>query len=330
MFLEFEKPIVGLENRIQDLRKYATEEGVDCGEEIKALEAKLDSLRRGIYSSLNAWQITQLARCPGRPYFLDYVNKLFNDFIEFHGDRVGMDDHALIGGPAFFKGESVMLIGHQKGRETKENLQRNFGMSHPEGYRKAQRLMKLAEKFFMPVITFIDTPGAYPGIAAEEHGQGRVIAENLKLMSELRTPIISIIIGEGGSGGALAIGMGNYIIMLENAIYSVISPEGCASILYKDAHRANDAAAALKLTANDLIELKVIDEVIPEPLGGAHHDADDMAKRLGKVLFKCLSKFKKMSPDKIVQDRYDRFRNMGIFLQSSSGLCLDEKNIHRD
>lgn len=316
MFLEFEKPIIGLESRIEDLKRYASEEGVDCSEEIKTLEAKLLSLRKEIYSSLDAWQRTQLARAQGRPYFLDYVNKLFNDFIELHGDRTCLDDQALIGGPAFFKGESVMLIGHQKGRETKENLRRNFGMSHPEGYRKAQRLMKLAEKFSMPVITFIDTPGAYPGIAAEEHGQGRVIAENLKMMAELKTPIISVVIGEGGSGGALAIGMGNRILMLENAIYSVISPEGCASILYKDASKASIAANALKLTSYDLLELKVIDEIVPEPLGGAHRDPDETAKRLGKLLSKHLNKLKKMSIEKILQDRYERFRNMGIFLEN--------------
>src|SRR5450432_293477 len=287
--MEFEKPIVELEKQIDELRRTAEKRQLSMEEEIVPLERKLDELRRTVYTSLTPLQRVQVARNARRPFTLDYLQLAFTDCIELHGDRLYRDDAAIVGGWARLDGDTVMVIGHQRGRDTKENLKRNFGMPHPEGYRKALRLMKMAEKFKRPVFCFIDTPGAYPGIGAEERGQARAIAQNLLEMAGLKTPMISIVIGEGGSGGALAIGMGDRLLMCENAWYSVISPEGCAAILFRDAARAQEAATALKLTAPELKGLGVIDDIIPEPQGGAHRDPAATAKALRAALVKYLA-----------------------------------------
>ncbi len=312
-FLGFEQPIADLEAKIEELRRLCDAEEINIGEEIEKLEAKSRSLTESIFSSLSAWQIAQLARHPQRPYTLDYVRCLIDDFCELHGDRAFGDDAAIVGGIGRLDRHSVMIIGHQKGRDTKEKLHRNFGMPRPEGYRKALRLMKLAERFNLPVVTFIDTPGAYPGIGAEERGQSEAIARNLLEMSRLRVPILCTVIGEGGSGGALAIGVGDRIQMLEYSTYSVISPEGCASILWKSAEKAADAATAMSITSDRIMELGLIDTVIPEPLGGAHRDSLEMARRLGRNLSEQLEALRRIPLDELLENRFTRLTGYGQF-----------------
>ncbi|MBU1061579.1 MAG: acetyl-CoA carboxylase carboxyltransferase subunit alpha [Candidatus Omnitrophica bacterium] len=309
--LDFEKPILELELKIAELKALASDGSIDLAEEINKLESRLEKVRREIFESLTPWQKVQIARHPKRPYTMDYINMIMVDFIELHGDRMFQDDKAIIGGFAKIDGEKILIIGHQKGKDTKENLMRNFGSAHPEGYRKAMRLMELAEKFNVPIVTFIDTPGAYPGIGAEERGQANSIAHNLREMIFLRVPVIVIVIGEGGSGGALGIGIGDRVYVMENAYYSVISPEGCAAILWKDRLKAPEAAEVLKLTAKDLIGLKIIDGEIPEPLGGAHRDPEKAAQALKRYIKKALKELKILSIDKLVDRRYEKFRGMG-------------------
>lgn len=311
--LDFEKPIVELERKIEELRGLGTDQDIDLNSEIKKLESKLENIKKDVYESLTPWQRVQLARHPKRPYTLDYIEMLMTDFMEIHGDRHFGDDKAIICGLARINGEKVMVIGHQKGRDTKENLIRSFGSAHPEGYRKALRVMRMAEKYSIPIVCFIDTPGAYPGIGAEERGQAEAIAFNLREMATIRTPILCFVIGEGGSGGALGIGVGDRIYVLENAYYSVISPEGCAAILWKERSRSPDAAKALKLTAKDLYELKLIDGIIKEPLGGAHRNPQETAENVKAVIKKELGSFKNMSKTKLIDARYDKFRSIGIF-----------------
>lgn len=315
-WLEFEKPIVELERKIDDLRAFADKEQLEFGDEIVKLEAKAEKLRNEIYSSLTPWQRVQLARHPRRPYTLDYIGALFTDFLELHGDRGFAEDRAIVCGLARFADQPVVVIGHQKGRNTKENLQRNFGMPHPEGYRKALRVMRLAEKFGAPVVTFVDTPGAYPGVGAEERGQAQAIAENLFVMSRLAVPIVTLVIGEGGSGGALAIAVADRVLMLENSIYSVISPEGCAAILWKDRARAPEAAEALKVTAPELAELKVIDGVIAEPMGGAHRDPKAMSESLREELRRQLDTLGAMPIATLLEERLEKYLRMGVYLES--------------
>ena len=311
-FLDFEQPIAELEAKIEELRHIADPD-LDINEEIERLRAKSIKLTGSIFSSLNQWQITQLARHLQRPYALDYVKRIFTDFEELHGDRCYGDDPALIGGVARLDGRPVMLIGEQKGRDTKEKIHRNFGMPRPEGYRKALRLMRLAERFRLPLLTFIDTPGAYPGIGAEERGQSEAIARNLIEMSELSTPIICTVIGEGGSGGALAIGIGDWVQMLEYSIYSVISPEGCASILWKDAQKAEEAAEALGVGAERLLKLQLVDDVLAEPLGGAHRDPDAMAVTLKEALVRQVDRLSEKPPAELMEERRRRLRGFGSF-----------------
>lgn len=312
--LDFERPLLELERKIEELKALSSSGSSDFTSEISRLEKKAKKLQAEIFSDLSRWQVAQLSRHSARPYFLDYVRYLFTDYNELAGDRLFGEDPSIVGGFARLDGAPVMLIGHQKGRNTRENMARNFGMPRPEGYRKAKRLMELAERFERPILTFVDTPGAYPGIGAEERGQAEAIAKNLEVMGGLRVPLISTVIGEGGSGGALAIGMGNRVLMLENSVYSVISPEGCASILYRDATKASRAADAMKITARDLLEMKIVDEVIPEPPGGAHRDPARAAEALGRSLRKHLASLKGLKPDALVQDRYNKFRAMGMFL----------------
>ncbi|MDP3773166.1 MAG: acetyl-CoA carboxylase carboxyltransferase subunit alpha [Gemmatimonadales bacterium] len=314
--LEFEKPIAELERQIEELRRLATQRNLDVGREIAPLERKLADLRQEIYGNLTPFQRVQVARHPRRPYALDYLNTVFGDFFELHGDRLFRDDPAIVAGAARLGGRSVVVIGQQKGRDTKENLKRNFGMPHPEGYRKSMRLMKLAERFRMPVITLIDTPGAYPGLGAEERGQAEAIASSLELMATLRVPIVAAVIGEGGSGGALALGVADRVLMFENSVYSVISPEGCAAILWKDATQRERAAEALKLTAPDLLALGLIDAIIPEPPGGAHTDPDGAAAALSEALARHLSDLDSLSPDDLVRRRSQKFLQMGKFEES--------------
>ena len=311
--LEFERPLLELERKIGDLRSISRSGAVDMNLEIGRLEKKAKKLQEEIFSELSRWQIVQLSRHNARPYFLDYVNFLFTDYCELAGDRLFGEDPSIIGGFARFDGEPVMVLGHQKGRSTKENMLRNFGMPRPEGYRKTRRLFELAARFNRPIFTFVDTPGAYPGIGAEERGQAEAIAVNLEVMAGLTVPVISTVVGEGGSGGALAIGVGNRVLMMQYSIYSVISPEGCASILFRDATRADKAAEALKVTAQDLLKLEIIDEVIEEPRGGAHRDPTTTANSLGVALRKHLADLKKLSPKELVADRYAKFRAMGAF-----------------
>lgn len=315
-FMEFEKPVVELERKIEELKETALEKKIDNSAEIERLNKDVKKLQEEIFSNLTPWQITQLARHPLRPYTLDYIPRIFADFIELHGDRNFRDDPAIVGGLAMLEDEPVMLIGHQKGRTTKEKVFRNFGMPNPEGYRKAIRLMSMAERLKKPIITFIDTPGAFPGIGAEERGQAEAIAKNLMVMSRLKVPIIVVVIGEGGSGGALAIGVGDKVLMLEYATYSVISPEGCAAILWKDGSKADIAAKALKITAKDLYNLGIIDEIVKEPHGSAHRNTDLMAITMKEVLVKSLQELKKLSPDELVDMRYKKYRNMGKFYES--------------
>ncbi|MGZ6028269.1 MAG: acetyl-CoA carboxylase carboxyltransferase subunit alpha [Myxococcaceae bacterium] len=311
--LDFERPLLELERKIDELKSLSGGGPSDFSTEIQKLEKKARRLQSEIFSDLSRWQVAQLSRHPARPYFLDYVARLFTDFFELAGDRSYGEDPAIVGGWARLDGLPVMLIGHQKGRNTKENMLRNFGMPRPEGYRKARRLMELAERFGRPVLTFVDTPGAYPGIGAEERGQAEAIAVNLEVMSRLRVPIVSVVIGEGGSGGALAIAVANRVLMLENSIYSVISPESCSSILYRDTSKAEKAADALKLTARDLFGLKVIDELVPEPDGGAHRDPARAAEELGRVLRRQLQPLLALDGPALVEDRYRKFRAMGPF-----------------
>jgi len=312
--LDFEQPLLEMEAKIAALQ---AAEDADSREELARLQDRLDRLREKTFAGLTAWQTTQLARHPRRPHARDFVRLLFEDFIELHGDRLYGDDPAIVGGLARFDGYGVVVIGHQKGRETREKITRNFGMPHPEGYRKALRLMQLAEKFAKPVVTFIDTPGAYPGIGAEERGQAEAIARNLREMAALRTPIVAVVTGEGGSGGALAIGMGNRVLMLEHAVYSVISPEGCAAILWGDAAKASEAAEIMKITARDLLRLGVIDTVVPEPPGGAHRDWDAAARNLRAALGEHLSTLRAQSPEALVRERGEKFRRIGAFEEES-------------
>src|SRR5881296_1167267 len=315
--LDFERPLLELERQIEELKRVAGEGAVDVAKELQPLEQKLSELRVQIYRNLTPMQRVQVARHPKRPYALDYLRSVFSDFVELHGDRLFRDDPAIVGGWARLDGQTVMAIGHQKGRDTKENLRRNFGMAHPEGYRKAMRLMHLAEKFRAPVITFVDTPGAYPGVGAEERGQSEAIARNLVEMAHLPVPIIAIVIGEGGSGGALAIAVGDVVLMLENSIYSVITPEGCAAILWKDATKAEQAAEALKLTAHDLLELNVIDEVIPEPLGGAHRDPEEMARRIQSAIVRHVRGLLALPAQELLDRRLEKFLKMGVYLEET-------------
>jgi acetyl-CoA carboxylase carboxyl transferase subunit alpha len=315
-FLEFEQPIADLEGKIDELRYVQSESAVDISDEIERLSQKSQQLARDIYSNLTPWQVTQIARHPQRPYTLDYVKESFTDFHELHGDRHYADDLSIVGGLARFNGQACMVVGHQKGRDTKERTLRNFGMARPEGYRKALRLMKLAEKFNLPVFTFIDTPGAYPGIGAEERGQSEAIGRNIFEMAQLEVPIISTIIGEGGSGGALALGVCDQMLMLQFSVYSVISPEGCASILWKTAERAPDAAEALGITAHRLKALGVIDKIISEPVGGAHRDMPWMAAQLKRALGDALRQTIDLKPKELLQRRYERLRAYGRFTDS--------------
>ncbi len=310
-FLDFEKPIFELEAKINEMRELS--KVVDIDDEIKKLERKVLKLKENIHEGLTRWQKVQIARHPERPFTLDYIYLMTNDFVELHGDRLCNDDKSIVGGFAKLNGHKVMMIGHQKGRDTKSNLYRNFGMPNPEGYRKALRLMKLAEKFNKPVITMLDTPGAFPGLEAEERGQAEAIARNLFEMSRLRVPIIVVIIGEGASGGALGIGVGDRILMLENCWYSVISPESCSSILWKSWDYKEQAAEALKLTAPDLLEQKLIDRIIPEPLGGAHTNHNETASNLKAALIEELDNLCKIKPDKLLQQRFDKFAKMGVY-----------------
>jgi acetyl-CoA carboxylase carboxyl transferase subunit alpha len=309
--LEFEKPLLELENRIAELR--ASEDPQAARDEISRLEERLHRLQQKVYGGLTAWQRAQLARHPKRPHTLDFFRLLLDDFVEMHGDRVFGDDKAIVGGLASFDGEPVVVIGHQKGRDTRENIARNFGMPHPEGYRKALRLMQLAAKFGKPILTFIDTPGAYPGLGAEERGQAEAIARNLREMAGLRTPILCVVTGEGGSGGALAIGVGNRVLMLEYAIYSVISPEGCAAILWGDAAKAPEAAELMRVTAPDLLRLGVIDAIVPEPVGGAHRNWEATAANLRAALRDQLWELKSKSGEELVEERHEKFRRIGAF-----------------
>ena len=312
--LDFEKPIIELENKINDIRKMSSKK-VTLEPEIKRLETKLEKLKNDIYNNLSAWQRVQIARHPGRPYTLDYIKMMTGDFLELHGDRLFADDLSIVGGFAKIDGIKVMIFGHQKGRDTKENVQRNFGCAHPEGYRKAMRLMRMAAKFHVPVVCLIDTPGAYPGIGAEERGQAQAIAENLRDMSDIETPIVAAIIGEGGSGGALGIGVADCVLILEHAYYSVISPEGCASILWRSSLKAPEAAKALKLHGEDLIKFGVVDEIIPEPLGGAHRNHEESGANLKSSILKNLKKLSNLSTPKLLQNRYEKFRSVGQFIE---------------
>ena len=311
--LDFEKPVIELEEKIRELAERASRDGADTAEEMRRLEKKLEQVRRSVYGNLTPWQRTLLARHPLRPYTLDYVSRLVEGFYELHGDRRFGDDPAVVAGIGRFRGRPVAVVGHQKGRNTREKIERNFGMPNPEGYRKALRVMRLAAKFGMPVITFIDTPGAYPGMGAEERGQAEAIARNLYEMSRLPTPIVVVISGEGGSGGALAIGVGDRILMFEHAVYSVISPESCSSILWRETSKAEEAARALKITAEDLAGLGVVDAVLPEPPGGAHRDPDAAAQTLARALEAALAELKAAPAEELPERRFARFRSLGFF-----------------
>jgi len=317
-YLDFEQPIAELEAKIEELRYVGDDSEVNIGEEISKLQEKSRSLTKNIFSKLTPWQTSKVARHPMRPYTLDYIDRIFTDFQELHGDRSFADDPAIVGGIARIDGMPVMIIGHQKGRDTKENIRRNFGMPRPEGYRKAMRLMKMAERFRIPVLTFIDTPGAYPGVDAEERGQSEAIARNLFVMADLKTPIICTVIGEGGSGGALAIGVGDRLMMLEYSTYSVISPEGCASILWKSAEKAEDAAEAMGITARRLKELELIDDIVREPLGSAYRDIDTMARSIKQALVSALEGIEKVGLDQLLDQRYERLMSYGNFIKEEA------------
>ena len=316
--LDFEQPLIELERKIEELTRLTRDhKKVNLATELQTMQEKLEHLRRETYAKLTAWQRVQIARHPQRPFTLDYIERVCEGFVELHGDRLFGDDKALVGGLAAVNGQPVMVLGHQKGRDTKENLRRNFGSAHPEGYRKALRCMQLAAQRHVPVIVFIDTPGAYPGIGAEERGQAHSIAYNLREMMRIATPILAIVIGEGGSGGALGVGVSDRVCMLEHAYYSVISPEGCAAILWKDRKRAPEAAEALKLISQDLLKMGFVDEVIPEPLGGAHHDPDAAAQAVRRTITAFLKEMRGMAPAVLLQQRYDRFRRFGSFLENN-------------
>ena len=310
-YLEFEKPLRDIEERIEKLTVAGAALKSSAQEEVRKLRAKLAQTEHELYKNLTPWQRTQVARHPQRPSTLDYITQFCQDFVELHGDRLYGDDRAIIGGFARFEGRSVLVLGHQKGKTLKERMQRNFGMPNPEGYRKALRLMRLAEKFDRPILTFIDTPGAYPGIGAEERGQAEAIARNLLVMSQLKVPIVSVIIGEGGSGGALALGVADRVLMLEHTVYSVISPEGCAAILWDDPAKVPDAAVALRMTAKDLREFGIVDDIVPEPIGGAHRDPSLMGTRLGKALAQALQELQDVQPAALIQQREQKYRAMG-------------------
>ena len=316
--LEFEKPLRELTKQLDELRQRSIETNVDLSSEIAGIEKKIETTRREIYSNLSPWQKVQIARHPKRPYALDYINLLCTDFQELHGDRQFKDDQALIGGTAFFDGEAVMIVAQQKGRDPKERIARNFGMAQPEGYRKALRLMRLAEKFGLPVLSFIDTPGAFPGIESESRHVSEAIAVNLREMAMLRTPTISVVVGEGGSGGALGIGVTDRVLIFENSYYSVISPEGCAAILWKDGTKAPAAAEALKVSADNLEKLGVVDEVIAEPVGGAHNDPAQAAVALKYALHKHLNDLRALDPEKLVDMRYERYRHLGVYEEAGA------------
>lgn len=315
--LDFEKPIVELEHKLEDIKKHLQGQDLDVSPEVRKIAEKIEATRREIYENLTAWQRVQIARHIQRPFFLDYVNLAFTDFVELHGDRLFGDDASMPAGLATIDGIKCVVIGQQKGRDVKENLLRNFGSPHPEGYRKALRLMRMAEKFRLPVVTLIDTPGAYPGVGAEERHIAEAIAVNLREMMVLRTPVVSVVIGEGGSGGALGIGVSDRVLMLENAYYSVISPEGCAAILWKHRKHAPEAAEALKLNARELVELGVIDGVVPEPLGGAHHNHQAAADLLKKAVVASLRELSKVPTDKLLEQRYEKFRRMGVIAEEA-------------
>lgn len=326
--LEVERPLMDLEDKIMELKRLNAGGTIDLSREIASLEDKAIKLKKEIFENLLPWDKVQLARHKERPSALDYIKMLCDEFLELHGDRVFSDDPAIIGGFAILNNRRVMIIGHQKGRNTKDNLYRNFGMPNPEGFRKAARLMSMADKFGIPILSFIDTPGAYPGIGAEERGQFLAIARNLQLMATLRVPIVVVIIGEGGSGGALAIGMGNRILILENAVFSVISPEGCASILWRDGNRAPEAAQVLAMTADDLIKLGIADEMIPEPLGGAHKQYEETALRLREVVLSHLDQLITKPSDELIRDRYEKFRRIGVVITGDKETVLEEENVH--
>jgi acetyl-CoA carboxylase carboxyl transferase subunit alpha len=315
--LPFEQHIVALETKIEELKALADSHLIDLSAEITTLTQKLEAAKKETYSNLSPWEVTQVARHHNRPFTLDYINNLCEEFVELHGGRQCADDDAIVGGFAQFRGQPVVVLGHQKGRDTTEKIARNFGMPHPEGYRKALRFMKLADKFDRPIFCFVDTPGAYPGVEAEERGQAEAIARNIFEMANLKVPVIVVIIGEGGSGGAVAIAVGNTVLMLQNSIYSVISPEGCASILWRDVTKAEDAAKALKITSNDLLELGVIDEIIPEPTGGAHRNWDFVFKRVGDTIAKHLKKLQKMSGEELYNARMQKYRKIGVIVEES-------------
>ena len=314
--LDFEKPLLELERQIDELKRVGEEREIDVADELAMLQGKLEALRAEIYGSLTPMQRVSVARHPKRPYTLDYLGSIFTDFVELHGDRLYRDDLAIVGGWARLSGTSVMVIGHQKGRDTRENIKRNFGMPHPEGYRKALRLMHLAARFHAPVITLIDTPGAYPGLGAEERGQSEALATNILEMALLPTPIIAVVIGEGGSGGALALGVADRVLMFENSVYSVISPEGCAAILWKDASQRERAAEALRLTPTDLLQFKIIDEIIPEPVGGAHQDPEAAGEALREALIRQSGELRKVRPEKLVRRRAEKYAGMGVFTEA--------------
>jgi acetyl-CoA carboxylase carboxyl transferase subunit alpha len=313
--LDFEKPILELERKIEELKKFTSSEKIDFHSEIDRLQHKLGKLKFEIFENLTPWQRVQIARHPQRPYTLDYIGMIMDDFIEIHGDRAFSDDKAIVCGLARINQNKIFIIGHQKGRDTNENLKRNFGSANPEGYRKAIRLMKLAEKFNIPIVTFIDTPGAYPGVGAEERGQAEAIAFNLREMASLKVPIIIFVIGEGGSGGALGIGVGDRVCVLENSYYSVISPEGCAAILWKDRAMSGEAAKALKLTAQDLLGFGIIDKIVPEPLGGAHHDSQATADNIKNIILESLIEISSLPAEAMIDERYKKFRKIGKFLE---------------
>ena len=315
--LDFEKPYIDLQRKLEDLREHPDGENlnVDIGDEIRQLEEKIESKKKELYSNLTAWQRVQLARHPQRPYSLDYFNHTFSGFSELHGDRLFHDDHAMVAGFAMLGENRVMVVGTQKGRDTKENIKRNFGCAHPEGYRKALRIMGMANRFGLPIIALIDTAGAYPGVAAEERHIAKAIAINLREMTLFKVPMISVVIGEGGSGGALGIGVSDRVLILENAYYSVISPEGCAAILWKDRDAAPQAAEALKITAKDLLELELVDEIVPEPLGGAHNDHSAMADTLREVLLRNLEELRQIDPEERLKQRYQKYRRHGKFIE---------------
>jgi len=318
MYLDFEKPIAELEAKLEDMKQLAIDSNVDVTEAVKSLEEKIKDLKKETYQNLTRWQRVQLSRHPERPYTLDYIYDITDKFIELHGDRLVKDDKAMVGGIAEIDGQSMMIIGHQKGRNTKQRQIRNFGMANPDGYRKALRLMKMAEKFKIPIITLIDTPGAFPGLEAEERGQAEAIAKNIRDMFMLKVPVICIVIGEGASGGALGIAVGDKVLMLENTWYSVISPESCSSILWRSWEYKEQAAEALRLTAQDMLKFKLVDNIIKEPLGGAHIDAVAMSKKLKKVILDSIKELKEISPEERIEQRINKFSAMGVFVEDNS------------